>query len=164
MGEKLGRYIVISPTTSNRVNLSKAWLKVEIENVFEVPSHLQVNLLTETCSIEVEVFLSFKVPLRAFTGYSSQTSSHGSCCRPTSPDIPSLPSSLLFGVGSAEAIRDAYSPHSSSSSCQDVFLGRVDIGFSQLQEGNALCSISSSPVRHRLSPAGICENKESVGS
>lgn len=53
------------------------WLKVELENVTEVPSSLKANMLDRVCLIKVEVFLTFKVLIRVFQGFPPGVSSSG---------------------------------------------------------------------------------------
>lgn len=105
----------ISPVTPvDKVNLTEAWLKVEIENVAEVSFSLQANLSDGVCLIEVEVFLSIKVPRRALSGFSSHCSNRGSYCGSSSSDSLSNPLSLHSVVGSLGAMHMDASPPSPS--------------------------------------------------
>lgn len=73
---------------------------METKNVSKVPSALLVNYPDGACLIEVDIFLCYKVPLRAFIGFSSKCSSHGSCCRPSSQEISICHTSMSSSAGS----------------------------------------------------------------
>lgn len=119
MGAELGHFLEISPATLNRVNLTEAWLKADMENVSEMSLSLLAKFPVGTCVIEVVVFSCSRVPLRAgLTGFSSLSSSHGRCCRSSTSEISSFPVSKLSGVGSVGGKRSNGSPLSSSSSSE----------------------------------------------
>lgn len=71
VGVVLGRF----NETFNKINLSEAWIKVDIEKESKVLLSLQINLLERACMIEVEVLSSYKVSFSAFTRFSSSSCS-----------------------------------------------------------------------------------------
>lgn len=78
VGAELGNFIKLSPATLNKVNLTEAWLKIVINKVPEVSRVLQIKFPEGVRTVEVKVFSSNLVPLRAFSGFSFSMSSHAS--------------------------------------------------------------------------------------
>lgn len=153
VGVELGHFLGISPTTLNKINLTEAWLKADIENMSEMPTSLQVNFSNGACLIEVEILSSFKVPLRAFTGFSSQCSSHGSCYRSPSSEPSSPPVSMESDVGSVGGEHfDHTKPASSSGVMKSPCKASCKFSF-QLQphdlEPKLPVNVLSSPGNHR---------------
>lgn len=85
MGVEFGCLIEVSPATMNKINMIEAWLKVEIENATKLPREFITKFPDGICSIKVDIFSVFKIPLRAFTGlFSLSFSIHGRRCSKTS--------------------------------------------------------------------------------
>lgn len=71
MGMEFGRLTEVSPATLNKINLFEVWLKVDIGKWNDVLGELLTKFHDGMCSIRVDAFNFFEVPLSAFINLSS---------------------------------------------------------------------------------------------
>lgn len=81
IGAKFGRFIKVSPATLNGVNLSEAWVRFDVASQSKHSLEIVAKFREGSGLITAEIFSSYEVPIRVFTGFNPSASSNGSCCR-----------------------------------------------------------------------------------
>lgn len=158
IGAEFGRVIEVSLATLNRVNLSEAWLRVDVADRSPHAHEILAKFREGSCAISVESFSAYKVPSRVFIGINSSCLSNGSCCAASSNwerGVQAPETSFLHGdleskinEGSTSSIKEvskeAPEVGASSPTSMEVFLhGRLESEFISPAEENQVVSEGS---------------------
>lgn len=78
LGAKFGRLVEVPPVTSLKINLLETWLKIELQEGSEVLGEIIPIFHDGESVLKSEVFSTYEVPPRAFTGFFMCCSTKGS--------------------------------------------------------------------------------------